>query len=273
MMEKNKIYNEDCFTTISNRIDTKSIDIVLTSPPYNMTKRKGGVSDTGRYDVYTDWKTEEDYIQWTNDLFGGLDAVLKDDGVVLYNFSYSIENPSLPYKLVASIEKETNFRMVDTIIWKKKCGIPFPANKYRLSRIFEYVFVFTKKDHMSSYTNNRKVKSVSEKTGQSYYEVEYNFIEAANNDGKCKLNQATFSSDLVQQLLKIYCNKDEKRVIYDPFMGTGTTAVGCLIYDNGESKVNYLGSEISTEQCKFAEERIQMSKQKFSRNQTTLFEV
>ena len=124
---------------------------------------------------------------------------MKDDGVALYNFSHSIENPSLPYKSVASIEKETDIRLIDTIVWKKKCGIPFTANKYRLSRIFEYVFVFTKKCHMNNYTNNRRIKSVNEKTGQSYYEVEYNFVEAVNNDGKCKLNQTTFSRDLVKQ--------------------------------------------------------------------------
>jgi site-specific DNA-methyltransferase (adenine-specific) len=272
LMDRNKIYNEDCFESMSSHLKSKSIDIILTSPPYNMTKRKGGISDTGRYDVYTDWKSEEDYIKWTNDLFCGFDNILKDDGVVLYNFSYSIENPSLPYKLVPSIEKETNFRLIDTIVWKKKCGIPFPANKYRLSRIFEYVFVFTKKEHMNNYTNNRRIKSVSEKTGQSYYEVEYNFIEADNNDGKCKLNQATFSSDLVKQLLKIYCNQEEKRIVYDPFMGTGTTAIGCINYDAGENKVEYFGSEISKEQCEYAEERIAKEKRKYAYHQVSLFD-
>lgn len=271
-MERNRIYNEDCFETMSKRFKNKSIDIILTSPPYNMTKRKGGISDSGRYDVYSDWKSEEDYINWTIDLFNSFNNVLKDDGVILYNFSYSIENPSLPYKLVASIENNTDIRLVDTIVWKKKCGIPFPANKYRLSRVFEYVFVFTKKDSMNNYTNNRRIKSVSEKTGQSYYEVEYNFIEAVNNDGKCNLNQATYSSDLVSQLLKIYCNREEKRIVYDPFMGTGTTAVGCIKHDNGENKIEYFGSEISKEQCEFAENRIAKEKRKYDYVQPNLFD-
>ena len=271
-MERNKIYNEDCFETMLKRLKLKSIDIILTSPPYNMTKRKGGISDSGGYDVYTDWKSEEEYIEWTINLFSGFDNILKDDGVILYNFSYSIENPSLPYKLVASIEKNTNIRLVDTIIWKKKCGVPFPANKYRLSRVFECVFVFTKKDRMNSYTNNRMVKSVSEKTGQPYYEVEYNFIEAQNNDGKCSLNQATYSSELVTKLLNIYCNREKKRVVFDPFIGTGTTAVGCVKYDKGENKIEYLGSEISKEQCEFAENRIMKEKRKYNYVQPNLFD-
>ena len=270
-MGRNKIYNEDCFETIKNRLNKKSIDIVLTSPPYNMTKRKGGVSDSGRYDVYNDWKSEEEYCSWTYELFKNLENVMKDGGVILYNFSYSIENPSLPYKLVVGIEKETNYRLVDTIVWKKRCGIPFPANKYRLSRIFEYVFVFVDKDHINDYTNNRHIKSVSAKTGQSYYDVQYNFIEAANNDGKCSLNQATFSSELVVQLLSMYCNSEAKRIVYDPFMGTGTMAVGCIKYDAGKNKIEFLGSEISKEQCDYAMERIEEAKRKWSHKQLTLW--
>lgn len=50
-VEINKIYNEDCFITMSN-MDDNFIDIVMTSPPYNMTARKGGYADSGRYDVY-----------------------------------------------------------------------------------------------------------------------------------------------------------------------------------------------------------------------------
>lgn len=267
------IYNEDCVETMSKRLKPKSVDIVITSPPYNMTKRKGGVSDTGRYDVYTDWKTEEEYCEWTYDIFNNIKRVLKDDGVILYNFSYSIENPSLPYKLVAGIEQNTDFRLVDTIIWKKKKnGIPFPANKYRLSRVCEFVFVFVDKDHMNNYTNNRHIKSVSAKTGQSYYDVQYNFVEAANNDGKCSLNQATFSSDLVMQLLSMYCNDEAKRVVYDPFMGTGTTAAACIKYDAGEHKIEFLGSEISKEQCDYANERVEDARRKWSHKQLTLWQ-
>lgn len=269
-MNRNMIYNEDCVETMSKRLKPKSVDIVITSPPYNMTKRKGGVSDTGRYDVYTDWKTEEEYCEWTYDIFNNIKRVLKDDGVILYNFSYSIENPSLPYKLVAGIEQNTDFRLVDTIIWKKKNGIPFPSNKYRLSRVCEFVFVFVDKDHMNDYTNNRHIKSVSAKTGQSYYDVQYNFVEAANNDGKCSLNQATFSSDLVMQLLSMYCNDEAKRVVYDPFMGTGTTAAACIKYDAGEHKIEFLGSEISKEQCDYANERIEDARHKYSHRQLKL---
>lgn len=250
-----KIYQEDCFATIKRLKENKQfIDMVLTSPPYNMTSRKGGYADTGRYDVYQDWKSEEEYLKWTGDLFNELNQVLKENRTIVYNFSYSIENPSLPNKLVVYIEQHTDFRLVDTIIWKKKSGLPFPANGKRLSRNWEYVFVFARKNEMDTYENNRKVKSISEKTGQKYYEAIYNFVDAKNNDGKCPYNQATYSTELCDKLLNIYCQ--DGWIVYDPFIGSGTTAVSCL-----KRGIHYIGSEISENQVKFAEERIKNNKE------------
>ena len=170
----------------------------------------------------------------------------------MYNFGYSIENPALPYKLVAEIVEKTSWRLVDTICWKKSSGLPFPANKCRLSRTWEFIFVFAKDGMTNDYFVNKGIASVSEKTKQTYYNVYYNFIEANNNDGKTnKLNQATFSSDLVLKLLNLYADKDF--VVYDPFMGTGTTAVGCL---KSERPLNYIGSEISEKQVEYSIDRI-----------------
>lgn len=245
----NKIYNEDCKVTMSN-MDDGVIDLIMTSPPYNMTKRKGGNADTGRYDVYMDWLTESEYIDNTVNIFKSFDRILKKNGVILYNFSYSIENPSLPYKLVGNLESFTNFRLVDTIVWKKQSGLPFPANERRLSRNWEFVWVFVRNDEIDTFNCNKGIKSISERTGQKYYNVYYNFIEARNNDGKTtKLNQATYSSELCEKLFDIYGK--EGYTVYDPYMGTGTTAVACV-----NKKMNYIGSEISFDQCEFAEKRL-----------------
>ena len=85
------------------------------------------------------------------------------------------------------------------------------------------------------------------------YNVFYNYIEAKNNDGKTHgLNQATYSTELCSKLFDIYA--DEGYVVYDPFMGTGTTANACVL--NG---LNYIGSELSTKQCEYAESRIEDS--------------
>ena len=77
----------------------------------------------------------------------------------------------------------------------------------------------------------------------------YNFIEAKNNDGACKLNKATYSSDLCIGLLSLYGK--EGCTVYDPFNGTGTTGVACKKLD-----MNYFGSEISEAQVEYSIDRI-----------------
>ena len=251
MFELNRIYNEDCFKTMDRMVENNiKVDVILTSPPYNMSKkRKGGFADSGRYDLYKDNLEEDDYLKWTINLFNKFDLILQNQRSIIYNFSYSIENPSLPYKLVTEIVKNTSFDLVDTIIWKKKCGLPFPANGKRLSRNWEYVFVFVRKDEVNTYENNRRVKSVSEKTNQKYYEAIYNFVEAKNNDGKCPYNQATYSTELCDKLLDIYTQ--DNWIVYDPFMGSDTTAVSCR-----KRNWNYIGSEISSQQVEYSKERL-----------------
>lgn len=249
MIELNKIYNEDCEVTMS-KMDDNFVDLIMTSPPYNMTKRKGGNADTGRYDVYMDWLSEEDYINNTIKVFNEFNRIVKQNGVVLYNFSYSIENPSLPYKLVRDITAFTEWTIADTIIWKKNCGLPFPANERRLSRNWEFVWVFVRNKEINTFNCNKGVKSVSKKTGQKYFNVFYNFVEAKNNDAKtAKLNQATYSSELCEKLFDIYGM--DGYVVYDPYIGTGTTAIACK-----NKNMFYIGSEISLDQCKYANERI-----------------
>ena len=206
--------------------------------------------------MYEDWKTEKEYLKFTSNVFKEYNRILNKDRVVLYNFSYSIENPSLPYKLVCEIESTTEFRLVDTIIWKKSCGLPFPANKRRLSRNWEFVWVFARKNEVNSFETNRNIKSINNK-GQNYYEVVYNFIEAKNNDKKTPmLNEATYSTDFCLKLLNIYA-KDEY-LVYDSFMGTGTTLNACKMSD---LKLNCIGSELSKAQCEYAENRLNKLKE------------
>ena len=250
MLEVNIFYNENCIETL-NKIDNKTIDCVLTSPPYNMTKRKGGYADKQkRYDEYQDWKTEDEYNQWTCSIFNKIDEKLKENGVILYNFSYSIENPALPYTMLGKLISDTNFTIADTIIWKKSNSIPHPASYNRLNRIVEFVYVIVRKSELKSFNCYKKIAKVSPK-GQNYFEVVDNFIIARNNDEKTDLNKATYSTEFCTKLLNIYTKEED--LIYDPFMGTGTTGVACKMIGR-----NFIGSEISTLQVEYSKKRIQL---------------
>lgn len=63
------------------------------------------------------------------------------------------------------------------------------------------------------------------------------------------VNKATYSSELCEKLLSIYAK--ERMTVYDPFIGTGTTAVAAK-----KLGMKYIGSEISPKQCSYAESRI-----------------
>lgn len=265
-MEINKIYNEDCFETMSRMIENGEMcDVIMTSPPYNTGKavkgsnKKSVLNMDARYDIYLESKTDEEYIEWTIRAFEKMNGILNENGVILYNLSYcsgdknnGYKSTDLMWRVVAAICERTEFTVADRIIWKKKSAIPNNRSANKLTRIVEDIFVFCRNAEYTTFGANKRVMSVShgkERSGQKNYENIYNFIEARNNDGPCDLNKATYSSELVEKILAIYA--PENAVVYDPFIGTGTTAVACI-----KMGMQYIGSELSSAQCEYAETRI-----------------
>jgi DNA modification methylase len=242
-METNKIYCESNLDTMAKMPDN-FVDIVITSPPYNIFNTKA--KDRG-YDFYEDNKTDLEYINWTLDIFNMFDRVIKKDGVIIYNMGYGTENPNLMNLTISNIITQTNFSLADIIVWKKTTAMPNSPSKNRLTRICEFVYILCRKDELYSFNANKKI--ISENGNAIFYDSIDNIISAKNNDGSNELNKATFSTELVRKLFKIYAL--EKSLIYDPFMGTGTTAIACLM-----DKHNYIGSEISDKQVLYANERI-----------------
>ena len=155
----------------------------------------------------------------------------------------------LPYWLVNEIYNNTPFMVVDTICWKKPKGFPNMISPNKLSRKWEFVFVLCRKEEIKTFEIKEREYSVKSNGTRRYKKTFGNYIEAKNNDGFQTINKATYSSDLVKKLLNIYAN--DGYTIYDPFIGTGTTAIACADYN-----LNYIGSELSKEQCEYAENRL-----------------
>lgn len=256
---KNKIIKGNCLDVMSH-IDIETVDVILTSPFYNTNKKSGkniNLNNTNirkgnyhhvRYDNFVDNMTNVDYNKFTINVFDKYNLVLKDDGVILYNMSYGSENTNGMFEAIYNIISKTNFEIVDVIVWKKSTALPNNMSSNKLTRITEFVFVFCKKGMSKKFKSNKKVVS-TRSTGQSNYENIYNFIEAKNNDGSCKLNKATYSTELCDKLLVMYAQPNS--LILDSFNGTGTTGVSAI--KNGHS---YIGIELSEEQCEYSVERI-----------------
>lgn len=259
-MEINKIYNQDCFETMKQMVaDNQKVDVILTSPPYctpNDDARRNTPTLFKRhiifYDVFEGFESPEDYRAWSVNLFNAYDSILKEKGVVIYNLSYSVEYPYLIYLVLTDIIQNTNFAIADCISWKKTSALPQNRNSSRLTRICEFVFVLVRKSEIDTFTTTKEPLAARHKS--NYTNVMSNFIEAPNNDildkDVNKLNNATFSTSLVTQLLQRYAKPDF--LVYDSFMGLGTTAVACKEYG-----CNYIGSELSEAQCEFAQRRLE----------------
>lgn len=255
-MEINKIYVADCFDLMQEMVDNNIIvDNILTSPPYCTPNDDARNYNEKRfknyqvhYDVFNGFDSTDEYRKWTVDLFNKYDLILKNDGCVLYNISYTASYPELVYLCIYDIIQNTNFTVVDCISWKKKSALPQNMNKNRATRVCEFVFVLCRKSEVLTFKTNKVSLG-----GGKFKNLFYNFIEAKNNDildtDINKLNSATFSTDLVLALLNMYVSEGE--LVYDSFMGTGTTAVACKMYG-----CDYIGSELSEEQVKFANLRL-----------------
>lgn len=259
MVELGKIYNENCFDTMRKLIDSgQTVDLILTSPPYNNPRHEhikhselNVKNYNSFYDEFSGFVDSDDYRNWTKKLFYEFNHILSPNGVILYNLSYSANNTEDIWLVVSDIIKDTAFTIVDCIIWKKYSALPNNKSGNRLTRVCEFVFVIARKKEVTTFHYN-SIKN-GEGMHTTYSGIRNNFIEAPNNsimDSKInKLNLATFSIELVTELLDMYA--DDGAVVYDPFMGTGTTAIACSAHNN-----KFIGSELSSAQCEFANERL-----------------
>ena len=267
-IQRNTVWNEDCMETLARM--PKIVDVILTSPPYNTNTaahghRRGGavsarkVYPNLRYDQYLDWRTTEEYCRWTVDLFRGFDSVLAENGVVLYNLSYGTENTEGMIRAVEAVLSNTAFTLADIIAWRKARAIPNNMSPNRLTRLVENIFVFCRKSEKKTFYCSKQVTSVR-RDGQKVYENLYNYIEAANSRQPCPFNIAAYPPELCRKLLKLYA--PPHGLVYDPFLGSGTTAVACV-----ELGLDFLGSEISPQQCQWALDRIEKAREELRASQ------
>ncbi len=178
-------------------------------------------------------------------IFKQYERILKDDGVIAFNFSYTTFNPSLPFFLINEVFENTGLEIYDTLTWKKKSCLPLAGHPNRLTRIAELVFIFAK---TPDFYANKRVTKIS-KTGQKYFTTYYNLLEAKNNDGKVDGHEATFSTEFASFFINLYSNINH--VVLDNFSGTGTTAHAATILER-----QYIGIDLVEKYCDFARKRL-----------------
>ena len=129
---KNIIYNENCKKTFT-KIEDKYIDGIITSPPYNINIKRSDCYYNNGYSEL-DGLSQNDYLEVRTNEFREFSRIIKDDGVICYNISYSKENPILPTLLVAKIHEELDLTIADIISWKKPHAIPFQTSSNKIEQ-------------------------------------------------------------------------------------------------------------------------------------------
>jgi site-specific DNA-methyltransferase (adenine-specific) len=254
-----KIYNGDCLEIIEKDIEEKEIDVVITSPPYNLSKK---------YASYKDKKPLDQYIEWMTDFSKSIHKVLKNDGSFFLNIGYQNLQPSIPFLLVQRITEI--FKLQNTIIWTKSITvnndsfghfIPNNSNRY-LNNIFEYVFHFTKdgnktldrnsigvpykdKRNIERFENNKDKGDV--RCGGNVWFIPHKTVKSKQE----KFNHPTsFPEELVKRCILLNGYNTETKVL-DPFLGVGTTLKVCE-----NLKINGIGIEIDKDYCEVSKNRI-----------------
>lgn len=242
-----ELYLGDCIKVMDYLISNNvKIDKVITSPPYNIIRPNS--TDRG-YDLYKDGMENEQYIEWTLNIFDRYEKLLNKDGCIIYNMSYGTENTEVMNLTVAEILKNTNFTLADIIVWKKNSATPNNVSSNKMTRICEFVYVFCRKEEFHTFTTNKKIIGMREDTNQPIYENVFNFFQASNNDESTDLNKATFSTNFVLNIIDRYVKKSD--VVLDNFSGTGTTLKACI-----SRGVRCIGVELSEKQCEYTVNRI-----------------
>lgn len=253
-MNYNKIYNIDCVAGLT-ALEDNSIDLVVTSPPYDNLRTYNGYSF--------------DFEAVAMQLY----RVVKKGGVVVWVVGDSSVNGSESGTSFrqALFFKQIGFNIHDTMIWNKG-SFTFPS-KNTYHQVFEYMFVFSKgkpnalnfiKDRKNLYVGTRGASGRSKdgvrNTGTSTVREEYgkrfniwNYPIGGGHSSKDKIaheHPAIFPEELAKDHILSWSNEGD--VVLDPFMGSGTTAKMALLTNR-----KYLGFEISEEYCKIAQERLQ----------------
>ena len=253
----NQIRNENCLDTMK-RMDADYIDLTVTSPPYDNLRDYNG------------------YVFDFEPIARELYRVTKPGGVVVWIVNDATINGSetgTSFKQ-ALYFKECGFRLHDTMIWNKGSFTAVGALFTRYAPVFEYMFVLAKgkpntfnpiKDRKNIHAGTMFHGNVKQIDGtmlpvsgagkKKYHEhgQRFNIWQQPTEKNAAHIyHPAQFPEQIAHDHIISWSNVGD--LIYDPFMGSGTTAKMALL-----ARRDYIGSEISSEYCELIHKRLSKS--------------
>lgn len=250
-----KLYKGDCLE-IMKTISDKSIDLTITSPPYDDLRTYNGYSF--------------DFKNTAKELY----RITKDGGIVVWivaDATIKGSETGTSFKQ-ALYFKEIGFNLHDTMIWKKPTFTDTGSLRVRYGNVFEYMFILSKgkpktfnpiKDRLNKIPNHKKQGTIRQKDGTTKpkssigkiygkYGQRFNVWEISPCNSKYERtgHPAQFPEKLVQGHILSWSN--EYDVVLDPFMGSGSTGVVCK-----HTNRRFIGIELDDNYFEIAKKRIE----------------
>ncbi len=234
----NKIYNEDCLETMS-RMPDDFVDISITSPPYNVGRNNmtPGKYETKGEDVYTPLDYESFLVNVVREMVR----------VTRFYVFFNVQMLSANKITLINLLYQCREIFKERFLWSKYQVAP-AIEPGVLNSKFEDIYVFTKFG-----PEKRKFDRCYFKQGRLN-----NVIEGGNasQNEYAKIHKATFPGYLPRFFINHFSKEGD--IIFDPFIGTGTTAVEAIKYDR-----QFIGVDTKTEYCTIAEKRIKQELAQF----------
>ena len=232
----------DCLAGMA-ALSAESVDLVVTSPPYNLDIA---------YASYADDAPREEYLDWCHRWAAELQRVLKPTGSFFLNVGAAPANPLLPHELV--LKFQPLFRLQNTIHWIKSITVqprrapelsvghfkPINSRRY-LTDCHEYVFHLTKtgdvpidrlavgveyadKSNIARWAHTREESRDRRCRGNNWF-IPYETIQSRDSE---RPHPATFPRRLAEWCIRLHGQRDGL-VMLDPFLGIGHAASAAAV--------------------------------------------
>lgn len=186
--------NDDCFNVMKDMEDN-SVDVTFTSPPYNRKRND-------KYENYDD--TIKDYYKFLKDTINELLRVTERH--VIFNIQTNYYNKAEVYKIIGDFAD----KIQQIIIWEK--SNPLPASGNNITNAFEYFLVLGNEPLKSNYTYTKNHITTSK-----------------NSETTSKIHKAVMKQEVADWFIDHFTKEND--LVFDPFLGLGTTAVSCKKYN------------------------------------------
>jgi len=235
----NKVHCGDCIK-LMNKMPVGLVNLIVTSPPYNLRNSTGHGMKDGRggkwaraalmngYESHSDDMPHEEYVEWQRDCLKAMMRVLSNDGAIFYNHKWRVQGGLIQDR--ADIVKDFPVRQI--IIWQRSGGINFNPGYFLPT--YEVIYLICKPDF--------KLVPKANALGDVW-----NIPQDSNNP-----HPAPFPVELAQRCIQ----STDARIILDPFLGSGTTAIAAESLNR-----DWIGIDMSKEYCKLARMRIKAARE------------